>query len=75
MSRIDWIPALGFGFLRRSTDYIHVVEGRYDGSRAGMTGTPEPTNSKTFHMLHYHSHPNTASPNHPENPETQAVPH
>jgi hypothetical protein len=28
--RWDLIPALGFGFLRRSTDYIHVVEGRYD---------------------------------------------
>ena len=26
----DWIPPLGFGFLRRSTDYIHVIEGRYD---------------------------------------------
>jgi len=28
--RRGWITALGFGFLRRSTDYIHVVEDRYD---------------------------------------------
>ena len=33
---LGWIPictgmtVLGFGFLRRSTDYIHVVEDRYD---------------------------------------------
>ena len=25
-----WIPVLGFGFLRRSTGYIHVAEVRYD---------------------------------------------
>jgi hypothetical protein len=30
MTRKDWVPAFGFGFLRRSTAYIHV-------SVAGMT--------------------------------------
>ena len=25
---LDWIPGLGFGFLRRPTDYIPVVEVR-----------------------------------------------
>ena len=25
-----WMPELGFGFLRRSTDYIRVVEVRHD---------------------------------------------
>ncbi len=42
-----WILALGFGFLRRSTDYIHVVEDRYDDYSplpSNLT-PPEPTDT------------------------------
>ena len=38
------IPVLGFGFLRRSTDYLHVVEGRYD-EFAGQRREPNPKKS------------------------------
>ena len=41
---------------------------------AGMPDKPESANSKTSHTLHYHSHPNTASPDHPETPETRGAP-
>ena len=42
---------------------------------ARMTESHKPINSKTSHTLYCHSRPNTASPSHPEIPETQGVPH